>query len=327
MANVFLIGLGAGAASALLFASIVSGNLLAILLFYLSALPVMLAAIAWSPMAGVFSILFGALFLGGVLNFWIALFYLFSIAIPAYALSYMAMLGREVAPASGGAAPQMEWYPVGRLVFWAALIAFGLMAFVVLQFGTTLEAYQKALRASLEQVLKAPNLPDRMKLPEGQKPEDFFNLAVAIMPVLAAMLLMATNLINLWFAGRIALVSGKLRRPWPNLNEVSLPLAAALFLAGAFALSFMSGLPGYVAVIAVSVFLLAFSIAGFSVLHAITRNLRNRTLVLAGAWISVPVLQFLPLLFVALLGIADSIFDLRGKVAARRPPHPPIQRT
>ena len=52
MANVFLIGLGAGAASALLFASIVSGNVLAILLFYLAALPIMLAAIAWSHMAG-----------------------------------------------------------------------------------------------------------------------------------------------------------------------------------------------------------------------------------------------------------------------------------
>jgi hypothetical protein len=55
--------------------------------------------------------------------------------------------------------------------------------------------------------------------------------------------------------------------------------------------------------------------------------MRNRGLILAGAWLSVPILQFLPLLAVALLGIADSIFNLRGKVAARRPPHPPIQRT
>jgi hypothetical protein len=33
-----------------------------------------------------------------------------------------------------------------------------------------------------------------------------------------------------------------------------------------------------------------------------------------------------PLLFVAILGVADSLFDLRGKVAARKPPFPPIQR-
>jgi hypothetical protein len=329
MANVFLIGLGAGAASALLFASIVSGSPLAILLFYLSALPIMLAAIAWSHMAGFVALLFGAFSLAAALNFWIAFVFLVAVAVPAYALAYMSMLGREVAPASGTAPPQMEWYPVGRLVLYAALIAFVLVTIVVLQFGTTLEVYQKEIRAGFEQVLKAQQritADQPLKLPGVQNPEQFLNTLVAVMPAAAAVFSMLTSIINLWLAARVARVSGKLRRPWPNLNEVSLPLIAAIALGVALVIVFASGMPGFVAAIAVAVLMVAYSIAGFSVLHAITQNVRNRTLILIGTWIGTILLGW-PILFVALLGIADSVFDLRGKVAARKPPFPPIQRT
>lgn len=328
MANVFLIGLGAGVASALLFASIVSGSPLAILLFYLSALPVMLAAIAWSHMAGAFALLLGALSLAVALNFWIAFVYLAAVAVPAYVLAYMSMLGREIAPASGAAPPAMEWYPVGRLLLWAAAIAFALVTIVILQFGTSFEVYQKTIRATFEQVLKLQaRIPAEqpLKLPGVQNPEQFLNTLVAVMPAAAAVLSMLTSIINLWLAARVARVSGKLRRPWPDLNEVSLPLSAAILLAATLAVSFMSGMPGFIAAIGVAVLALAYSIAGFSVLHAITRNAGARTWILAGAWVSVALLGW-PLLFVAILGIADSVFDLRGKQAAKKPPFPPISR-
>jgi hypothetical protein len=328
MANVFLIGLGAGAASALLFASIISGNVLAILLFYLAALPIMLAAIAWSHMAGLVAVIFGAFSLAAVFNIWIALMYLASVAVPAYVLAFMSMLGREVAPATGTTPAQMEWYPAGRLVLWAALIAFGLVAFAVLQFGTSLETYQSTIRSAFERVLKmqariADDQP--LKLPGVKNPEQFLNTLVAVMPAAAAVLSMLTNIINLWLAGRVARTSGKLRRPWPDLTTISMPLTAALVLAAALVISFMTGMPGFIAAIAVAVLSVAYAIVGFSVLHAITQGFAARTWILAGAWIGV-VLFGWPLIFVALFGIADSIFDLRGKAAARKPPHPPIQR-
>jgi hypothetical protein len=328
MAQVFLIGLGAGAASALLFASIVSGSPLAILLFYLSALPVMLAAIAWSHMAGFFAVAIGALSLATALNYWIAFVYLASVATPAYVLAYLSMLGREVAPASGTVPAEMEWYPVGRLILWAALIAFVLVTIVILQFGSSFEVYQKEIRSTFERVLKMQaRIPadQPLKLPGIQNPEQFLNMLVAVMPAAAAVLSMLTSIINLWLAARVARVSGRLRRPWPDLNEISLPLSAALLLAAALAVSFMTGMPGFVAAIMVAVLSVAYAIVGFSVLHAISRNVGARTWLLAGAWVSVILLGW-PLLFVALLGIADSIFDLRGKVAAKKPPFPPIQR-
>jgi hypothetical protein len=328
MAQVFLIGLGAGAASALLFASIVSGSPLAIILFYLSALPVMLAAIAWSHMAGFFAVAVGALSLAAALNYWVALVYLASVAAPAYLLAYMSMLGREVAPAGANTAPQMEWYPVGRLIIWAGLIAFTLVTVVILQFGTSLEQYQKEIRATFERVLKLQaRIPadQPLKLPGIQNPEQFLNALVAVMPAAAAVLSMLTSIINLWLAGRVARVSGRLRRPWPNLNEVALPMSAAILLGAALVISFLSGMTGFIAAILVAVIAVAYSMAGFSALHAITRNVRARTWILSGAWTSVILLGW-PLLFVAILGVADSAFDLRGKQAAKQPPFPPISR-
>ena len=47
MMQVVLIGLGAGAAAALLFASVASGSLISILLFYLAPLPILIAALGW----------------------------------------------------------------------------------------------------------------------------------------------------------------------------------------------------------------------------------------------------------------------------------------
>src|SRR5262249_27512107 len=52
MMQIILVGLGAGAAAALLFASVVSGSIAAIFLFYLAPLPILIAALGWSHVAG-----------------------------------------------------------------------------------------------------------------------------------------------------------------------------------------------------------------------------------------------------------------------------------
>src|SRR6266567_4979075 len=50
MMTIALIALAAGAASALMFASIISGALISLVLFYLAPLPLMVAAIGWGPL-------------------------------------------------------------------------------------------------------------------------------------------------------------------------------------------------------------------------------------------------------------------------------------
>ena len=48
MMQIGLIGIGAGAAAALLFASVTTGSWLAVGLFYLAPLPIMIAGLGWS---------------------------------------------------------------------------------------------------------------------------------------------------------------------------------------------------------------------------------------------------------------------------------------
>src|SRR5665647_2621423 len=60
------IGIGAGAAAALLFASVTSGSWISILLFYLAPLPIMIAGIGWSHWAALTAAVTGALAVGAV---------------------------------------------------------------------------------------------------------------------------------------------------------------------------------------------------------------------------------------------------------------------
>jgi hypothetical protein len=68
MMQIGLIGIGAGAAGALLFASVSSGSWLSIALFYLAPLPLMIAGIGWSHWAALTGAAFGAVALGLVFS-------------------------------------------------------------------------------------------------------------------------------------------------------------------------------------------------------------------------------------------------------------------
>ena len=118
-----LIGIGAGAAAALLFASVTSGSLLSVLLFYLAPLPMMIAGLGWSHWSALIGALAGALALAAMFGPVFFFAFLASAGLPAWWLTYLAMLARPVATGGNGGAPALEWYPPGRLVMWAAILA------------------------------------------------------------------------------------------------------------------------------------------------------------------------------------------------------------
>jgi hypothetical protein len=320
MVQIFLIGLGAGAASALLSASPLSGNPISLLLALLSPLPIILAGVIWGHRLALIALVTAVLGMAVVLDSWNAIKFAAAIGGPAYILAYLAMLAR---PAEGGT----EWYPAGRIVFWASLIGAALAIGLILSFGSDLASYQAGYRAAVEASLKhqAPGFLDRYVKSLGLKTADeFFYLTSLVMPLWVAVLSMTTNLINLWLAARIAQASGRLYRPWPHLPSISFPVASSVIFAAALAVAFfIPGFPGLISAIFVAVLTYAHSLLGLAVLHTITQGIAGRTLLLALAWASLIVGW--PLLFAAMLGIADQIFNLRGRFAAKRPPLPPHQ--
>src|SRR5471030_2818746 len=124
MIAVVLIALAAGCASALMFASIISGALISLLLFYLAPLPLMVAALGWGPLSATIGGIAAASVLGAIFGLPYCLAFVLMVALPAWWLGHLALLGRPIAagvsPGNGAApvAPDLEWYPVGRILLW-----------------------------------------------------------------------------------------------------------------------------------------------------------------------------------------------------------------
>jgi len=312
MMQILLVGVGAGVAAALLFASVATGSIFATLLFYLASLPILIAAIGWSHVAGLLAAVLAAVGLGLGLGFYFFLAFLFGIGLPAWWLGYLSLLARPISTNGSG---DVEWYPVGRLVYWSAILGTAVVVVAVLSFGTDRDTFQTELRNAFERALRAqaaglPGRPDSRRL---------IDILVVALPPAAAVLLTLLNAFNLWLAGRIVNVSGRLRRPWPDLPALTLPGFMPVLLAVAIAGSFLPDMAGMLmGVFAASLFM-AYAIMGFAVLHAITRGMASRAIAITAAYVAVVVIGW-PILAMSMLGLAETAFNIRARFAARGGP-------
>jgi hypothetical protein len=322
MLQLFLIGVSAGAATALLFASVASGSPLSVLLFYLAPLPILIAALGWSHWAALIAAIVASAGLAALFGSFFFVAFLLGVGLPAWWLGYLALLAR---PVPNGSPDKLEWYPVGHLVVWAALLGALVVIATMLNFGTDEESFRAALRSALERAFNiqgaAPSSPGAPspRLPERSRLIEFL---VGALPPAAAVLTTITNVVNLWLAARIVKVSGRMRRPPPDLSAMQFPSYAPPLTAAAVAGSFLPGLIGIASGVVAAATLMAYAILGFAVLHAVTRGMNSRPLALGGVYVAVIVFGW-PVLMMTLLGLADAVFDVRGRVARKRgPPHP-----
>lgn len=317
-----LIALIAGAASALMFASIVSGALISLVLVYLAPLPLMLAAIAWGPLCGALGGLVATLVIAGALSPPLALGYGLAFALPAWWLGHLAMLGRPLASGIAGsdaASLQVEWYPLGRILLWIAALATLLTAGSLYSLGSDASAISDAMRRGFAKIL---SLVSETTVTES---DPRVGLMVAVIPVLVAASQMATLTLNLWLAAKVAAVSGRLHRPWPDLSGTSLPPMTLVALCVALAFSFFSGMTGILAVVVTTVLMMAYALVGLAVLHTITRDLANRGFWLASAY-AILLMFSVSLVLLTALGLADAVFGFRERFLRNRQP-PPLPTT
>src|SRR5262245_30104477 len=224
MMQILLVGLGAGAAAALLFASVASGSMAAVILFYLAPLPIIIAALGWSHLSGFVAAASATAALAAFSGLFIIAVAV--IAFGAWWLAYLALLAR---PTTNGGGAALEWYPVGRLVLWAAVIGTLVIAAAIPNFGTDEASLHAILRKIYERIVGEPTVVD---------------LLVIAVPPAAAVFTTLINLLNLWLAARVVKISGRLNRPWPDLAALSLPASTLGLLAAAMAGSFLPDLFG-----------------------------------------------------------------------------------
>jgi len=315
MAQIILIGIGAGVAAALLFASLASGSLFAVLLFYLSPLPILIAGIGWSHWAGLIAGLCAAVCLAIVFGLFFSLGFLFSVGLAAWWLGYLALLARPTASATPA---DLEWYPVGRLVLWAAVIGTLSVVASIPYFGTDAESFHANLRAVIEAALGLGQGGSGVD-PSQRRIIIDPDVLATLAPPMVASLTTVVLVVNLWLAGRIVKLSGQLRRPWPELPAITFPPLAPAFLAVAVAGIFLPGIPGIISDILAATLMMAYALLGLAVLHVVTRELNSRAFVLTGVYAAIIVFGW-PALILTVLGLADTALNLRRRAAQKRRP-------
>jgi hypothetical protein len=322
MLRIILIGLGAGAASALLFASVARGSPLAFVLANFAQLPIMIAAVGWTHLAAIAAVLFAsaglAIAFGGTVTF----AFLLGIGLPAWWIGYLALLAR---PSSAPESTDVEWFPVGRIVVWTAIAAAGVVIATMLRYGFDLAQMQAGLRRELEIALRflsgSPS-GSPLRLPNIRDPERLLDVLVLIVPPLKATALTITILLNLWLAAMVVRISGGLRRPWPRIADMSFPPFAATVLAIAVAGTFLPDLIGLIGSVFSASLLFAYALLGLAVTHAVTAGVAGRGFMLTGLYVTVCLFGW-PILLMSFVGLLETMVALRARVAARRPPPTP----
>ena len=225
--------------------------------------------------------------------------------------------GRLADPAAGNgaapAAPQLEWYPVGRILLWIAGFAALTTIAAMLTLGSDAETITSSLRRGLMRILGSRDTASSGDI------ERWVTALSIIAPAAATIVAMMTLTLNLWLAGKITATSGRLQRPWPDLKSAELPPMTLVALCVALALCFVGGLVAMFAQITTTALMMAYGLTGFAVLHTLTLALKSRVFWLCCAYAVVVTFGW-PVLAMIALGLADAVFGIRQRYLRGKPP-------
>ena len=300
-----VVGIGAGLVSALLFAVVITGSPLAMLLSFIAPLPIFIASLGWQHRSGLVAAAAGGITMALALNPAAGLAFTLGWAMPAWWLAYLALLGRATGDGT------MEWYPLGRLVLWlagtSALITF--IGVVALGQGSH-EAYSSNVQQAFDAFLRAAAPPAGDAQPQRSE-----TLAVLVqaLPFFFALNFVFVLALNLWLAAKTVQISGRLPRPWPFIPATAMPRIAAGFLAAAIVAGFLGGFAGAFGLALTGAMLAAFALQGLAFLHDASRERPGRGFMLGGVYALALLMSSVVLPLLAVLGLADVALSLRNR--------------
>ncbi len=312
-----LIALAAGLASATMFASIISGALISLVLFYMAPLPLMVAALGWGSATALIGGVVAAFGLGLIFGIPYAGAFALTVALPAWWLGHLTMLARPVSndPQLASIAPALDWYPTGRVLAWAAAFASITTISALLTLGSDADTITASLRRFLMNILT-----NRSSATSGEA-DRVVDVLVMIGPSIATIIAMIILTLNLWLSAKITTTSGRMKRPWPDLRTTTLPKMVLVALLIALAFCFVGGFLALIAQVVSSALLMAYAITGFAVLHTVTQAFSGRAFVLGAAYAATLFIGW-PLIGMISLGLADAVFGIRQAYWTRRGPPP-----
>lgn len=311
------LGIGAGIVAAMLFA--VGGRSpLGVMLMYLAPLPILIVALGWHHLLGLLALSVGALTLTFLYQSKAGMAFAVGPGLSAWLPAYLALVERPTSAANDNQSPDAPWLSPGNLMFCLALIgAFCAFAALASMSGGEVERYRTALEQAAGELLRGQG--GRGTPPMSITPRQLADLMLAIAPPAlgAGLALMATA--NLWLGAKIVAASGRLRRPWPDVATLRMPLAASLLLVASGLLMQSEGLLGFAAGALFGALLIGFFFQGLAVVHAVTRGMGARIAILAVLYFLLIIGSYFVMPLLALVGLVDSLLPLRRNGAAPPP--------
>jgi hypothetical protein len=322
MANRIGVSIGAGLASALLFVVTARGTALAMALAYLAPLPIMIAAIGWGALAGAGACGLACACAALAVEPLSALLFAATIALPGWALaSFSVLSGARLPWRARGAAPP-EWPSVGAIVTLAAALGAlvslcALIALIVVYGGYDqgIQSFVGALAPTIDQASGGGAV-----LPEGETANDLATSVARVAPAAIAGSTLLMFCVNLYVAARTTAMSHRLARPWPDLpSSLVLPASMATLALVSLAPAFLLPAPAsQFAWIVAGALGAAFVLQGLATLHALSRGLPLRPLLLAALYFCCVARSNWALPAIAVVGLIESFASLRARAAASK---------
>jgi len=334
MKNPYLVAVLAGLAAAALQATLLTPSPVGIVLFSLSSLPLFVVGFAFGPQPVGLAGTVGAVVLAALLGWQMGFVFAVSAAIAPVILTWMALKHRTAAgvvPMEGEASDgNVQWYPEGRLILWAAGIGVVVMLASFLAGGGDLAALRAAtagVARRIGQMLARNNDVAKTDI------DAFVRVMVVLVPPAATIIWHLATMICLWLAARIVAASGIGLRPWAPFSALRFPHQSLWVLAGAAALVGADivwgpvatstgawGLIAFTGSLVLGAMTSSFLLLGLAVAHGLTAGLNGQFFVLGALYLALILLQGVLFLPLVVLAIVDMIFDLRGRMKGAAPP-------
>lgn len=303
-----------GIISAVVFTSSATGALLIRYFFFLlTSLPIFLSGLGWGWKSACLSGLSCFIILTLLLGFEPAFICATGQIIPSIILCYLALQSRSYY-SEEQTQEVREWYPPGRLLLWAALMAgsFSFLLFLISDVDLEIlkNNFKEYITKSLNTSLNSIDLPSIINETELSSLAD---LAIRIIPAASAVSWLSALIFNLWLAARIAKATGHLKRPWPDLSEIDYPSGTALMLLAAILATNAKGVVSPIGISFLGAFFLLYVLCGLAVVHHITRTTSWRPFILWALYITLFLINFWIALLVALIGLLDGPLRLRQR--------------
>lgn len=315
-----LVGIGLGLASALLFASTASGSAFGLLLSYVAPLPVMIAALGWTHLAGLLAFAVAGAALSIALPSTVAIAYAVGIGLPAWSLAWAAGLTRPD-PQTG--AP-LHVAP-GILLGMMPAVASAVVMVGAISLARSYEQYTSIVGSAIEMMLRL-----QTRTPEGQPiqlpgvadPAEIVQMVANLLPFVAGASFTMLFALNLWGAGKAVHVSGRLPRPWEPMWSLMLPVGVIGLAGFGLLLSLVGGFPGLYGQALTGGVVAALVFQGLASLHRITLGKPARPIALGMTYSALLIAQVWVAPVLAIYGLYRI---LRGQTPPPGPGKPPVQ--